>query len=785
MHNTGNPIGSRDILDLYDNSENIDYFTNSQLDEHPDRFGVKRLTLAGLIKRSMALRNEISDFSGAMTFKPEWTDVPMNVSEGVGGEGGALNLQAKALGNRSEINKITSREALRRTYLEVGLNLVEGSFEQGAVLNSVNDILLQETTGLIYYWKGTFPKLVPEKSSPLTTGGIGPTGWELNLGKLLRDLLLDGPIKIINNKFSLKMMIFMENYPETQEGIQTAFNDSYGKVLILGKNKKYQLLQPLLILDNIHLLTNGSTFVQTAGTDFALQINSSNVTIDRLVLETDLDPVTSRGLKGISIIGDDITIGSIKLISTVPGTGAGAGSRVGIKIGPDTGEKNSNINIGSIVTKNWDRSIVFQNLKRSEILNVYSSCYLRAIYIKNCQNFYIKGGNTEITSPNSVGGPGENSILIESTDVTGNCHDIHIENFDSNDSGEHGYRLGGTLSINNVWFTNCSSYKSGSSILINNPAAQEWHGGCGFKILGGTININEPHRNIYFSKCHVYDCNVTPGVFPAGHGDGNYSGFQISVAEQVHMDNCTLKAKNQIYSAGYGVEILASKYVFINNCDIDNTKNRGIRLYDAGETSYPGWDIPSEHIYLNDCLISTYEQAPFSITGSLKNHSNVRMKSCHLKGGLYAIHNELPVVGSHSDHSFEFEYTDSRADPNTATSHIVYGTKDAVLKVTGQWNKLPGFFPQGKDGSIWQDTITGLLRIRWNGAWRQVLTSDALSENSGPASLSSITSVINTVAKFQGKMVFSNGDFKTYRAMGPLPSDPWRSVDGAALITPI
>lgn len=103
--NTGNPLGSKDILDLYDNSENIDHFVNSQEDEHPDRFGVKRLTLAGLIKRSMALRNEINDFSGALPFTPVWSDVPMNVSAGVGGEGGALNLQASALGNRTEYLK--------------------------------------------------------------------------------------------------------------------------------------------------------------------------------------------------------------------------------------------------------------------------------------------------------------------------------------------------------------------------------------------------------------------------------------------------------------------------------------------------------------------------------------------------------------------------------------------------------------------------------------------------------------------------------------------------------
>ncbi|UIS24968.1 hypothetical protein PQC65_gp030 [Aeromonas phage pAEv1810] len=150
MHNTGNPLPSKDILDLYDNSEVVDNFVNSQQDEVPDRFGTKRLTLAGLIKRSMALRNEINDFSGALTFKPEWSDVPMNVSEGVGGEGGALNLQAEALGNRSEINKITSREALRRTYLEVGLNLVDGSFEQGTVITSTTDVVLHEKSGKCY-----------------------------------------------------------------------------------------------------------------------------------------------------------------------------------------------------------------------------------------------------------------------------------------------------------------------------------------------------------------------------------------------------------------------------------------------------------------------------------------------------------------------------------------------------------------------------------------------------------------------------------------------------------
>lgn len=146
MHNTGNPIGSKDILDLYDNSEVVDNFVNSQQDETPDRFGTKRLTLAGLIKRSMALRNEINDFSGALTFKPEWTDVPMNVSEGVGGEGGALNLQAEALGNRLDyikylFNGITANDLKKYTGNENKLYVYPNQTDTaGAGFYSISEI---------------------------------------------------------------------------------------------------------------------------------------------------------------------------------------------------------------------------------------------------------------------------------------------------------------------------------------------------------------------------------------------------------------------------------------------------------------------------------------------------------------------------------------------------------------------------------------------------------------------------------------------------------------------
>lgn len=49
-YNTGNPIGSKDPRDLYDNAENLDELVNSQTkDSHTDRLGRERLTWKGIV----------------------------------------------------------------------------------------------------------------------------------------------------------------------------------------------------------------------------------------------------------------------------------------------------------------------------------------------------------------------------------------------------------------------------------------------------------------------------------------------------------------------------------------------------------------------------------------------------------------------------------------------------------------------------------------------------------------------------------------------------------------
>ena len=57
-------------------------------------------------------------------------------------------------------------EALKRSYADVGLNLVEGSFEEGGVLSAANDVMIT-ASGVGYSWGGSeFPHNVAPETNP-------------------------------------------------------------------------------------------------------------------------------------------------------------------------------------------------------------------------------------------------------------------------------------------------------------------------------------------------------------------------------------------------------------------------------------------------------------------------------------------------------------------------------------------------------------------------------------------------------------------------------------------
>lgn len=69
------------------------------------------------------------------------------------------------------------RELWRRALHDLGLTLVEGSFEDGATLNYVTDAIWHIAGAQCFTWGDTFPKTVPAKSTPSTTGDVSTSAW--------------------------------------------------------------------------------------------------------------------------------------------------------------------------------------------------------------------------------------------------------------------------------------------------------------------------------------------------------------------------------------------------------------------------------------------------------------------------------------------------------------------------------------------------------------------------------------------------------------------------------
>lgn len=129
-YNTGNPLGSAAAKDLYDNAQNFDHLSNDRVNETwDDRFGKPRLTWHGI------------------------------------------------------------EESYKRYLISLGLNPV-GSFQNGATINTVADIIQDETTNVWYLWDDiyTLPKIVPAGSTPESTGGVSEGAWQIVNFKAQRSL---------------------------------------------------------------------------------------------------------------------------------------------------------------------------------------------------------------------------------------------------------------------------------------------------------------------------------------------------------------------------------------------------------------------------------------------------------------------------------------------------------------------------------------------------------------------------------------------------------------------
>lgn len=379
------------------------------------------------------------------------------------------------------------------------------------------------------------------------------------------------------------------------------------------------------------------------------------------------------------------------------------------------------LSIKKLFVQNFSCGLFFSDVSHSRVDDVRIEKYRTAVYLKDTAKCTFNNVDCEFTAKSSNGSQGENGVLIESRKQSASSNHLYFNHWIVRDSGEHAYRLGGQLAIENVWFNHCTAMRSGSSIKVKNPSSTEWHGGCGFKVLGATTVLNERHKHIFFENCLVLDINETYGYYPAGHGAGNYSAYQVGCASNVHFNHCaTRKMHNQQFSCSYGAEIIASDHVYFSHCSFEDMY-APIRIYEAGDVGrYVGWDFGCEYIYFTDCLITSTRQDIGYLFGVSENfvnfrHKNISIRDCVFSGGVSAVRINPPQSGGYENITIQGEHINAIMSDNV--SAVTGQSEIALIDIKAQW-KPNAPTPSGRNGSIWTDTLTGNQYVKRQGLWQ-------------------------------------------------------------------
>jgi hypothetical protein len=503
--------------------------------------------------------------------------------------------------------------------------------------------------------------------------------------------------------------------------IQAAASSATGKTLTFDGSATYNytfLTFPL----NSCIVTNGAIFKRiTPSASHGITIQA-DTDIDQLVIQT---LGGSGGDKSIRINGSNVNIGFVNVIATTQGTSSSANWAIEIESTSPSGFI-SRIKIGELYCQNMSTAVFAKRVSLLTITNAIVQNYRTAFYFRDVarssfSNITCRGLGAAVNGRN-----GENGLLIESIVSSGSCQELLFENWYVADSGEHSYRLGGALAIKDVWFLNCTSEKAGSSILTGDTSYGEWHGGCGFKVLGGNSTITEYHENIHFENCGVIDTNISYGAYPTGHGVNNFTPWLIVMAKNVYLSNCWTKAVSQSYCARNGILFTSVDGLHLNNNSFRDINLVAIKPYEELVIpEYPGQSLPIKNVIINGGL---YEITTSSEGGGIVFYVESNMKlecdnwivnGATFKGGSAAVRLEsLGVGGSYSNIVFKFNYVDSIVDNSTYASPIILGggATNIFFDLVGPWRSA-AFNPSAVNSSVFKDTFGGTIKIRKANAW--------------------------------------------------------------------
>ena len=478
----------------------------------------------------------------------------------------------------------------------------------------------------------------------------------------------------------------------------------------------------LTIPQDIKVRFNGATMNRLAASASHGIVILGDAEIDSLVITT---PGGTSGDKAVAIRGRNVEIGFLSVIATAEGDGSASNWAVEIGSSPE-GTAISRITINQFFCRNFTTAAFAKRVSLLSINNAIVEFYRLAFYFRDVARSTFDNVTCRFIGAGVNGAAGENGLLLEAS-VANGTEQVSFTNWHVKDSGEHGYRLGGQLAMRDISFENCTATRPGSAILTGNQSSGEWHGGCGFKILGGNSTTTEFHENIHFINCGVIDTNTTYGTYPTGHSVGNFAPFLFIMAKNIHMDGCWIKAVDQATAAQEGVRFTAVDGLFLDSCNIRDVSLIALRPFEATPVAgFPGQDLPVKNLVVNGGLFEVVTTTAgngivlYMAENAAYAHENWTINGAVFKGGTYAARIEPVAGGSYANISLECKYVGTTANDDTFVSpSILGGGSPAILaKITAPWRKAAGK-PDVANGSQWTSPNDGEVRTRTDGVWRR------------------------------------------------------------------
>jgi hypothetical protein len=481
--------------------------------------------------------------------------------------------------------------------------------------------------------------------------------------------------------------------------IQAAANASVGKTLLLGQSETY-LISSVDFPAGVSLLANNSIFrKQTASSTYGIFVRG-NFTADLLSLSS---PGSASDV-GIRVTGGNVRIN--RLVSTSDAVD----SLYGIHFQSQDGSALEYVFVDSIRVENFKAATLIYYVGFSAFNNIVVRSYVTGVYLRDVYRTTFDSADIALTSPSATGAPGQNGLLVESTLLSSSSSNLRFQNWVVVNAPEHSYRFGGQLTIQDVWMSNCRSTLSGN-------AGAGAIGGCGFKVLGATSVAGQRHRDFFFENCVVEDVSTT------GNGIGNFCGFLISVADNIHITNCSVLPRQNTFSCWHAYSFDSTTDVFLTNSYASECRQHALRTVAATFVSFPGWNGVIKNIKIVGGAFglesSILGSAVFRLNfdgGSAGSVSDVTLLGCVFSGGNAAVRAESGIT--YTNNYFDFEYVNPG---DTTGGPPLLGPNDAILyNFRGLFYGT--FGPTGRNGSYYLDTTTGTMRMRRNGVW--VVISD-------------------------------------------------------------